>query len=100
MVFDWDRAARRIVEANAGDASAGLESDWEWTGGPILANGVPVPASETCVYLASTWATPILSLDGVEEPCWRYQTDDGNDWNADTYWPDSALTILTESTDE
>lgn len=36
MVFDWDKAAQIIKERGATEASAGLESDWEWTGGDIL----------------------------------------------------------------
>lgn len=95
MVFDWDEAARRIRERGAHHASAGLARDWECTGGDILRDGEPVPADATYVYLASTWATPELEIDGVTEPCWRYQVNE-DDWGAGTYWPDSARQILAD----
>jgi hypothetical protein len=93
MVFDWDRAARRIRETNAAEASAGLSSDWEYTGGPIYRNGAPVPADDTYTYLASTWATPEVDLDGELEDCWRYAHDTPG-WGASTYWPESAAAVL------
>lgn len=93
MVFDWDQAARRIVESGAKRASAGLSGDWEWTGGPIFANGEPTPHEETYTYLASTWATPELSLDGEHEDCYRMACE-VPDWGSKTYWPESALKIL------
>lgn len=72
MVFDWDKAATLIREKNVKEASAGLHSDWEWTAGPILADGEPVPRENTHVYLASTWATPELELDGEDlVDCYR-----------------------------
>lgn len=92
-VFDWDDAARRIVERGIQDAQAGLISDWGSTGGTILAYGRPVPAEDTYTFLASNWATPGLLIDGDVEPCWRYERDtDG--WDSKTYWPESALAIL------
>jgi len=92
-VFDWDDAARRIVERGITDADAGLMSDWGSTGGPILADGEPVPADDTYVFLASVWAAPGLLVDGEVEECWRYETAD-DAWDAGTYWPESALAIL------
>lgn len=94
MVFDWDRAAKRILESKAAVASAGLRSDWEYTGGTIYEDGKPVTDSYT--YLCSTWAVPELELDGVLEPCWRYM--EGSGWNEDTKWPQSALDILSGKT--
>lgn len=95
-VFDWDEAATRIKVASAQTASAGLEGDWEWTGGDILRDGKPVQREDTYVYLASTWAIPELVIDGDEPiPCWKFQADTEG-WDADTYWPDSALTILRD----
>ena len=93
-VFDWDEAATRIKAAGAQTASAGLEGDWEWTGGEILRDGRPVPAEDTYVYLASTWAIPELAIDDeLPSPCWKFEADtDG--WDSGTYWPDSALAIL------
>lgn len=96
MVFDWEEAARRIKASGARSASAGLRGDWEYTGGPILEGGKPVPQDDTYVFLASTWATPELRLDGGEpEECYRMQSaTPGGAWGSDTYWPQEALQIL------
>ena len=93
MVFDWDRAAKLIKESGAKTASAGLDGDWEWTGGCILSDGKPDMESYT--YLASTWATPQICLgdEGVEQECWKWQSDTP-EWNQQTKWPESALAIL------
>lgn len=49
-------------------------------------------------YLASTWATPVLSYkDGeveLEFPCFVMEHD--TEWNEKTKWPESALKILKE----
>lgn len=90
MVFDWHKAARLIRERGAQDASAGLSGDWEGTGGAILYDGKP--CFET-TYLASTWATPELEIDGKLMDCFLMQSEtDG--WDCDTKWPESALEIL------
>ena len=91
MVFDWDKAAKRITEVHPESASAGLRGDWEWTGGEIYRDGEPVRSEYT--YLASTWATPELEMDGDVEPCYRMQSEVPN-WDSGTKWPDSALKIL------
>ena len=93
-VFDWDQAAKRIAETKPRAADAGLEGDLEWTGGAIWRDGAIVPQEETYTYLASTWATPILILDGEEEPCWKWEEETPG-WDSGTYWPESArlLTI-------
>lgn len=90
-VFDWDRAAQIIADDGITHASAGLSQDWEWTGGDILRDGLPVHDGGT--FLASTWAIPELdtSMDGPV-PCWRWK--DETEWDASTVWPDSALSIL------
>jgi hypothetical protein len=93
MVFDWEKAARIIKERNAQEASAGLQSDWEWTGGKILSKGVPVPEEDTYTYLASTWAIPELEIDGEIVECYRMQSE-VPDWGSETYWPLEALNIL------
>lgn len=93
MVFDWDKAALLIVEHGAKEAKAGLRGDWEYTGGDILRDGEPVPQEETYVYLASTWAVPELSLDGIPYECYRMESQTPN-WDSDTYWPLSAVAIL------
>ena len=91
-VFDWDRAATIIVERGARDARAGLQGDWEWTGGVILRDGRPLDENRSC-FLASIWATPQVYVDGDVIDCWRYQ-EDCPGWNENTFWPKSARAIL------
>lgn len=90
MVFDWDKAARIIRERNAKEASAGLSGDWEYTGGAILTDGKPNMDEYT--YLASTWATPELEVDGDIIDC--YIMEDKTEWDSSTKWPETALAIL------
>lgn len=99
MVFDWDKAAQLIAERRPSVARAGLCSDWEYTGGDIYRGGKPVRKDDTYTYLASTWATPELDLDGDVIPCFRMKTD-APGWGSDTYWPESALGILSPSTEQ
>lgn len=89
-VFDWNKAARLIKESGVKTASAGLSLDWEWTGGTIFEDGKPT--NENYTYLASTWATPELDLDGEMVDCYVMQGD--TEWDAGTKWPQSALDIL------
>lgn len=90
-VFDWDKAAIMIKERKALNARAGLRGDWEWTAGDILVDGKISEDSYT--YLASTWATPELDIDGILYECYKMQSEVPN-WDADTFWPDSARKIL------
>ncbi|KVQ87318.1 hypothetical protein WK09_19975 [Burkholderia ubonensis] len=92
MVFDWDKAARLIIEHKATEAFAGLAGDWEYTGGQIFRNGEPY--SDDYTYLSSTWATPELEIDGTTYACFRMRSE-VPDWNSDTKWPASAMAILT-----
>lgn len=89
-VFDWDKAARLIVEHKPDVASAGLSEDWEYTGGVIYAGCKPVKGSYT--FLASTWATPEIELDGESFDCYVMQSK--TKWNEHTKWPKSAMAIL------
>ena len=93
-VFDWEKAARLIVERRPTEAGAGLAGDWGWTGGVIWINGDVIRDQYT--YLASLWATPILDLDGEEIDCWRLQSDTPG-WDSDTKWPDEAIAILRQA---
>jgi len=92
-VFDWDRAARLIRERGATNAAAGLNGDWEYTGGRILRDGKPISRDDTYTYLSSNWATPELEIDGEVVECYRMQSE-VPDWDSGTYWPESALAIL------
>ena len=96
MVFDWDEAARRIKASGATNAVAGLQRDMGCTSGSILLHGKPLTERDsTYTYLASTWATPVLVLDGtVERACYRMKSETPG-WDADTLWPESALAILS-----
>lgn len=89
-VFDWDKAARIIKYMGATRAWAGLDEDFEWTGGIILEDGEIV--KDSCTFLASIWATPTLYVGGEEIPCYVMQSQ--TEWNEDTKWPESAVKIL------
>lgn len=99
MVFDWQRAARRIRETGARDARAGLRGDWEWTGGLILTDGRPLSREESYTYLASIWAVPELEIDGQVEECYRMRGQTPG-WDANTMWPEEALRELRGETPE
>lgn len=90
-VFDWHKAAQLIKESGYKDADAGLSEDWFWTGAAIFRNGEVI--KEHNAYLSSTWATPVIRIDGVEHECWKMESEtDG--WNAHTSWMQSAIDIL------
>ncbi len=93
MVFDWEKAALLIKENGFKDACAGLFSDWEYTGGNIFRDGKPNYNDYT--YLASTWATPEIEIDGETYDCYKMQSETDN-WDSYTKWPQSALDILNE----
>lgn len=92
MVFDWITAAKIIKQERPSQAWAGLEDDWENTGGLIYTrDGIP-DRSETHTYLSSFWAEPQLNIDGRITPCWLWQAD--TEWDHNTYWPQIALDIV------
>lgn len=95
-VFDWDKAAKLIKESKTDYASAGLDEDWEWTGGVIYEDNEPVMDAYT--YLSSTWATPKLYINGDFIDCYKMAHEVPN-WNAETKWPESALKILNKGED-
>lgn len=97
-IFDWDKAARLIKERKPICATAGLEGDWDYTSGEIFANGAPFPREHASTYLASTWATPQIEIDGDTIDCFVMESE-RPEWNSHTYWPDSAMEILV-ATDE
>lgn len=93
MVFDWEKAATLIAERKPDYVRAGLSGDWEYTGGDIYIDGAPVDREKTYVYLASTWATPEIEIDGDVIDCFKMQSETPS-WDSDTYWPEEALGIL------
>ena len=91
MVFDWDKAAKLIRERKPEEAFAGLKNDWEYTGGLIYRDGQIVRDTDT--YLASVWAIPELMMDGEFIACYRMRYEVPN-WDSQTKWPRSAVSIL------
>lgn len=99
MVFDWNKAARLIVENRPKLARAGLRSDWEYTGGTIYEDGQGL-VLDSNTFLASTWAVPELELDGVLMDCYIMEADMPKEWGevgSDVKWPESSLLILRGS---
>jgi hypothetical protein len=95
MIFDWHKAAQLIKERKPQVASAGLHSDWEYTGGVIYTAEKGIDAKEY-TYLSSNWATPELDLDGEIIPCFIDQDHNPEGWGSDTSWPDIVVAILKE----
>ena len=98
MIFDWDKASKIIKEKliNHKDliAEAGLEGDWNYTGGVIFQDGKPFLDDYT--YLASNWATPtlVLSWDGEEQEEIECFTDDKSRFDYNSKWDNKSLKIL------
>ncbi len=94
-VFDWEKAAKLIKERQPDDAYAGLSEDWEYTRAAIWENN-QVTDDQGTFYFASTWATPILVLHNEDIECWRMESE-VPEWNARTWWPESALKIINNN---
>jgi len=92
-VFDWEKAATIIKERNMKEAYAGLLEDWDWENGQILHEGVPTIKGNASVFLASTWATPVLLIGNEFIPCFRIQSKTPG-WDHQTFWPREAREIL------
>ena len=101
MVFDWDKAVSIIQERGLKNCGAGLESDFEYTAGSILVDGVPV--TEDYTYLASNWATPQLIIysnkdDGYfdyEETVDCWVRENATSYNGSTKFPEHLIKKLT-----
>jgi hypothetical protein len=91
MVFDWIKAAKLIHERKPELVQAGLQGDWEWTGGTIFKDGKPVLDSYT--FLASNHAAPEIDLDGDRMPCYCMQSAQPT-FGSETKWPAEALAII------
>lgn len=98
MAFDWDKAAKIIRETLQQFpnliAEAGLQQDWNYTGGIIFEKGFPT--NESYTYLCSNWATPtlIIECDGLEileTDCCIIETDR---FTSDSKWDNESLLIL------
>ena len=98
MTFDWLKAANeikmRLLDHPDLIAEAGLQNDWQHTGGVIFKNGKPI--SDTYTYLESNWAIPtlILSWDGeYQEEIKCYELD--SQYNSGSKWCSKSLHILS-----
>ena len=71
--IDWEKA-KKICEAHPdSEIYAGLQEDWGYTSGLIFSNGSCTREDEGYIFVSSTWATPILDVDGEEIECWTYE---------------------------
>ena len=89
-IFDWKKAAEIIRDEKPSHVGAGIEGDWEYTGGTIYRDGEIVEDSYT--YLSSTWAKPQICVDGDFRDCFLMEGE--TEWNKGTKWPDEAKAIL------
>lgn len=96
--FDWDKAAQIIREKLKTHpdlkAEAGLQEDWDYTGGIIFEDGKPTNRNYT--YLSSNWAKPtlILEWDGEEQEEIECSCEQNERFNSDTKWDKVSLAIL------
>lgn len=95
--FDWNKAAKIIIE-NLSEhpdlkAEAGLQGDWDYTGGTIFENGNPTNTEHT--YLMSNWAVPtlILSWEGNEQETIDCYEEQGK-FNEYSKWDKDSCKIL------
>ena len=96
--FDWIKAANiikeRLQEHPDLIAEAGLQGDWDFTGGVIFEQGLPT--NDDFTYLSSNWAIPtlILTWDGEEQEeieCFVI----GNDkYDSRSKWDEESLNVL------
>jgi hypothetical protein len=65
--MDWKKVQKVVDEHPNSVIHAGLQEDWNNTSGLIYAKG---KYYDGYVYGCSTWATPIVDVDGEEIECW------------------------------
>lgn len=96
--FNFDMAANLIKEKLKDHpdliAEAGLEGDWDYTGGVIFQDGKPV--SDDYTYLASNWAIPTLIFSWGEKEqesidCW---VEENKRFNSNSQWDEQSLKLL------
>tara|TARA_R110000744_G_scaffold113959_6_gene213218 strand:+ start:1045 stop:1386 length:342 start_codon:yes stop_codon:yes gene_type:complete len=92
MVFDWDKAAQMIKETQPSSVRAGLDGDMAYSGGLIFEDGKIL--DDRYLYLASTWAVPILVMGNHKVEC--YVMESTTEWDEFTKWPDSARKIMED----
>ena len=92
MVFDWERAAQIIRDRGPKTAEAYLETDYFWTGSDIYQDGKPI--LDATPYLHSTWARPMLILNGEEPGIACFKMENEVSWSGKDCWPGQSLKIL------
>lgn len=92
--MDWNKV-QKIVDMNPDSVYAGLQEDWGYTSGLIYAKG---KYYDGYVWGCSSWATPIVDVDGKEIECWTYekQNGTGNDGEKKPYWWGNGAELLSE----
>lgn len=74
--MDWQKVQKIVDENPDAVIHAGLMEDWNNTSGLIYAKG---KYYDGYVYGCSSWATPIVDVDGAEIECWTHeQTKEGS----------------------
>lgn len=105
-VFDWDKAARIIRDRKPLSADAGLERDWLNVAVEIYRSGKIIEYDEKTMFMgyrASMWDVPLLRLyfsDKHTENYVCYVTESQTEWDADTWWPQSARDIMEGKNEE
>lgn len=93
MYFDWNKAAEIIKEKLKTNpnliAKAGLQGDWDYTGGIIFEDGKPT--NDKYTYLSSNWANPTVEIDGEDMDCFTTEKDK---YSSDSKWDKESLAIL------
>ena len=91
-IFDWNKAARLIVESKVETAKAGLEEDWENTSRIIWFRGI---VAEGNTPIESRFATPVVEIDGEKIACYIFDCDLDN-WQ-EKEWPNLARIIVSKN---
>lgn len=80
--MDWKKVQKVVDEHPNSVIHAGLQEDWNNTSGLIYAKG---KYYDGYVYGCSSWATPIVDVDGEEIECWIYEETEERDGKP-TWW--------------
>ena len=86
--MDWDKVKKVIEEHPDSVIYAGLREDWTCTSGLIYAKG---NYYNDYVYGASSWATPIVDVDGEEIECWTNEITKEGAGKPDWLYGDNVL---------
>lgn len=80
--MDWNKVKQVVKEHPDSVIYAGLMEDWNNTSGLIYAKG---KYYDGYVYGCSSWATPIVDVDGEEIECYTYDagSSDKPEWWGD-----------------